>query len=74
MPAIDSVLFHWKRNQLSSEHAGLDYKIEKENELDEGATMWSDRKVRLVLVLRNQKATVPMTSGRSTQSSESKKT
>ena len=35
-------------NQMSKGRRGLDYKIQKETELDKGGTVWSDKKARLV--------------------------
>jgi hypothetical protein len=42
---------------LSSGSSGLDAKIEKEIKANEGSTMWSDRKVRMVhcIVQKNKK-------------------
>lgn len=47
MPAVDTTLFIWKNTQLSSGPFGLDNNIQKETELNEGGTVWSDRKMIL---------------------------
>jgi hypothetical protein len=47
MPANCTKSYFWKQPQLSIGPYGMDCKIEKEIEANEGSTMWSDRKVRL---------------------------
>ena len=47
MPATGAKLHNWQMNQRSRGGKGLDSKIEKENEADEGGTVWIFRKVRL---------------------------
>jgi hypothetical protein len=47
MPATGAKLHNWQMNQMSKGRRGLDYKIQKETELDKGGTVWSVRKVRL---------------------------
>jgi hypothetical protein len=42
-------LYDWHKNQLSNSPTGLDHKIEKEIEVNEGSTMWRDRK-RVLLI------------------------
>ena len=41
MPAENTELYHWKKNQLRYGRAGLDYDIEKEIEANEGGSVWS---------------------------------
>jgi hypothetical protein len=41
MPAENTKLYHWKKNQLRYGRAGLDYDIEKEIEANEGGSVWS---------------------------------
>jgi hypothetical protein len=48
MPAKGTKLYNWKQTQLSSRPAGLDHKIEKEVESNEGSIVWRDRKTRLI--------------------------
>jgi hypothetical protein len=47
MPAKGTKEFNWRQTQLSIRPAGLDTKIKKEIEANEGGTVWRDRKVRL---------------------------
>jgi hypothetical protein len=47
MPAKGIKLHNRQMNQMSKGRRGLDYKIQKETELDKGGTVWSVRKVRL---------------------------
>jgi hypothetical protein len=45
MHANGTKSYIWKQPQLSIGPYGMDCKIEKEIEANEGSTMWSDRKV-----------------------------
>jgi hypothetical protein len=48
MPAKETKEYHWRQTQLSSGHFGLDAKIKKEIEANEGGTVWKDRKARFL--------------------------
>jgi hypothetical protein len=48
MPVKGTKEYNWKNTQLSSGPAGLDAKIEKEIEVNEGGTLWRDKKARLL--------------------------
>jgi hypothetical protein len=47
MPARGTKEYNWIQIQLKSGPAGLDAKIKKEIAMNEGGTMWRDRKLRL---------------------------
>jgi hypothetical protein len=47
MSARRTKVVNWKKTQLKSGPAGLDYKIKKEIEVNEGSTVWRDRKAGL---------------------------
>jgi hypothetical protein len=44
MPVKGTTEYNQRQTQLSSGHFGLDAKIKKEVEENEGGTMWRDRK------------------------------
>ncbi len=48
MPEEGTKLYTWQQNQLSNGSAALNAKIGKEIEDNEGSTIWSDQRVRLV--------------------------
>jgi hypothetical protein len=48
MPIEGMKEYTWKQTQLSSGPAGLDARIKKEIEVNEGGPMWKDRKARLL--------------------------
>jgi hypothetical protein len=47
MPAKGTPEYNWTKHHLSGGSFGLDGKIKKEIEANEGGTMWRDRKARL---------------------------
>jgi hypothetical protein len=47
MPKKGTPLHTWQKNQLSNGAGGLNAKIRKELEEDEGSTIWSERRVKL---------------------------
>ena len=48
-------LYTWQQNQLSNGPAALNAKFWKEIEENEGSTIWSDRRVRLVNCIAQEK-------------------
>jgi hypothetical protein len=56
MPERGSKLYNWQNNQLSIGHAGLDARIVKDNDENEGVTLWSDRKDTLERCIAQKKA------------------
>jgi hypothetical protein len=59
MPAKGSKLLFWKKNQLSKGNKGLDAVIQKEITDNEGSTVWTDRKARLLRCIAQKKASCP---------------
>jgi hypothetical protein len=49
MPEIGTPLYNWQKTQLSNGPFSFNAKIRKENEENEGSTIWSERRVKLVL-------------------------
>jgi hypothetical protein len=47
MPERGTPLYTWQQNQLSNGTGGLNAKIRKELEENEGSTIWSERRVKL---------------------------
>jgi hypothetical protein len=47
MPAKGTKEYNWKATQLKSGCSGLNAKIKKEIEVNEGGTVWRDRKARM---------------------------
>ena len=47
MPKKGSPLHTWQKNQLSNGAISLNAKIQKENEENEGSTVWRERRVEL---------------------------
>jgi len=47
MPEKGTPLCNWQKTQLSNGPSSLNAKIRKENEENEGSTVWSDRRVKL---------------------------
>ena len=56
MPAVGTKSFYWQKTHLSSGPKGLNSKIEKESESNEGGTVWRDRKVRLKDCIASKKS------------------
>ena len=65
VPAVGTTLYNWKKHQMSNGSAGLDAKIEKESEANEGGNVWSDRKVRLESCIAQKIISCTTTRGRS---------
>jgi hypothetical protein len=64
MPEIGTPLYCWQDNQLGNRRFSLNAKIWKEIEENKGSTVWSERRVKLSIVLCKRIARKLVTRGR----------
>jgi hypothetical protein len=64
MPERGTPLFYWQQHQLGNDKASLNAKIQKELAENKGSTTWSERRMKLLIVLSKRIAQKSVTHGR----------